>query len=162
MLLNLPYDGTPSTTIMLRTPFGASGYQCTSTEAATDYKLAQPSNLQENTNSGEMSTGVVYALAAAGSVKDNQPVAPTGSRGSATIVVHNMTITQESGGQMDMGMTGTTSCIGHNQALQGHDGGVHRVPAISLVGKGVDGKEQTAVGELSSGKGSRGIHKDGS
>ncbi len=47
MLLNLPYEGTPSTTVTLRTPFGASGYQCTSTEAATDYELAQPSNIQD-------------------------------------------------------------------------------------------------------------------
>ena len=44
MLLNLPYDGTPSPTVMY-TPFGASGYQCTSTEVETDYKRAQPSNI---------------------------------------------------------------------------------------------------------------------
>jgi hypothetical protein len=52
-----------------------------------------------------------------------------------------------------MGMTGATSGVGHNQALQGLNGGVHRVPAISLVGSGVDGKNQTATGELSGGKG---------
>jgi hypothetical protein len=40
-----------------------------------------------------------------------------------------------------MEMTGATSGIGHNQALQGLDGGVHRVPAISLVGNGVDGED---------------------
>ncbi len=48
--LNLLYDGTPSTTVTLRTPFGASGYQCTSTEAATDYELTQSSNIQEDAN----------------------------------------------------------------------------------------------------------------
>jgi hypothetical protein len=43
--LDLPYDGTPFTTVTLWTPFGASGYQRTSMEAAADYKLAQPSNI---------------------------------------------------------------------------------------------------------------------
>jgi hypothetical protein len=43
--LDLPYDGTPSTTVTLDTPFGASGYQRTSTEAETDYEHAQPSNI---------------------------------------------------------------------------------------------------------------------
>ncbi len=101
-----------------------------------------------------MSTGVVHALATATrSVGDGQPVAPTGSGGGTTIVDHNMTIPQESGGQTDTEMTGATSGIGHNQALQGLDGGVHRVSTISLVGNGVDGKDQTAVGELSGGKG---------
>ena len=57
-----------------------------------------------------------------------------------------MTIPQESGGQADTEMTGATSGIGHDQALQGLDGGVHRVPAISLVGEGVDGEDQTATG----------------
>ncbi len=52
-----------------------------------------------------------------------------------------------------MEMTGTTSGVGHNQALQGLDRGVHRVLAISLVGKGVDGKDQTVAGELAGGKG---------
>jgi hypothetical protein len=52
-----------------------------------------------------------------------------------------------------MGMTGATSGIGHDQALQGLNGGVHRVPAISLVGNGVDSKDQTMAGELSGGKG---------
>ena len=93
MLLDLLYDGTPSITVMLRTPFGASGYQCTSTEAATDYELAQPSNIQEVANPGVMSTGVVHPLATAtGSVGDGQPVAPTGGGGGATINDHNMTI----------------------------------------------------------------------
>jgi hypothetical protein len=62
VLLDLQYDGTPSTTVTSRTPFGASGYQHTSTEAATDYKLAQPSNIQDVTNSGEMSTGLSTLL----------------------------------------------------------------------------------------------------
>ncbi len=136
------------------TPFLASGYQRTSTVAATDYKHAQPSNIQDVANSGEMSTGVVHPLAnVTGSVGDGQPVAPTGSGGGTTIVNHNMTIPQESGGQPDMGMNGATSGVGHNQALQGLNGVVHRVPAISLVGNGVDGKDQTAAGELSGGKG---------
>ncbi len=120
VLLNLPYDSTPSTTVTLDTPFGASGYQHTSTETATDYELAQPSNIQEVANPGEMSTGVVHPLATAtGSVGDGLPVAPTGSRGGATTVDYNMTIPQESGGQADTEMTGTTSGVGHNQALQG-------------------------------------------
>jgi hypothetical protein len=59
-----------------------------------------------------------------------------------------MTTHQESGGQADMKMTGATSGIGHDQALQGLDGDVHRVSAIFLVGKGVDSEEQTAAGEL--------------
>jgi hypothetical protein len=152
--LNLLYDGTPSTTATSVTPSGASGYQRTSTEAATDYKLAQPSNIQEVANPGEMSTGVVHPLATTtGSMEDGQPVAQTGSRGGTTIVDHNMTIPQESGGQVDMEMTGATSGIGHDQALQGLDGGVHRVPAISLVSKGVDSEDQTAAGELVWGKG---------
>ncbi len=50
-------------------------------------------------------------------------------------------------------MTGTTSGVGHNQALQGLDGGVHKVPAISLVGKGVGSEDQTASGELAWSKG---------
>jgi hypothetical protein len=32
MSLNLLYDGTPSTTVMLDTPFVATRYQCTSTK----------------------------------------------------------------------------------------------------------------------------------
>jgi hypothetical protein len=100
-----------------------------------------------------MSTGVVYPLSpATGSVKQGQPVAPTGSGGGATIVDHDMTTPQESGGQADTEMTGTTSVIGHDQALQGLDGGVHRVSAISLAGKGVDDEDQTAAGELAWGK----------
>jgi hypothetical protein len=47
-----------------------------------------------------------------------------------------------------MEMTGVISGVGHNQALQGFDGGVHRVPAISLVGKGVDEEDQIVAGEL--------------
>jgi hypothetical protein len=100
-----------------------------------------------------MSTGVVQPLSpATGSVKHSQPVAPTGSKGGATAVNHDMTTPQESGGQADMEMTGATSGIVHNQTLQGLDGGVHRVSAISLVGKGVDGEEQTAAGEFARGK----------
>jgi hypothetical protein len=154
VLLDLPYDGILSTTVTLDTPFGASGCQRTSTDAETDYKHAQPSNIQEVTNPGEMPTGVVHPLATAtGSAKDGQLIASTGSRGGATIVNHNMTIPQESGGQADMERTGTTSGIGHDQALQGLDGGVHSVPAISLLDKGVDGEDQTAAGELAWGKG---------
>jgi hypothetical protein len=131
----------PSTTVTLDTPFGASGYQRTSRDAEMDYKHAQPSNIQDVANPGEMSTGVVHPLATAtGSVEHSQPVAPTGSGGGATIVNHNMTTLQESGGQADTEMT------------QGLDGGVHRVSTISLVGKGVDGEDQTATGELAWGK----------
>ncbi len=153
VLLNLPYDSTPSTTVTLDTPFGASGYQRTSTEAETDYKRAQPSNIQDVANLGETSTMAVHPISTAtGSVKHGQPIGSTGSRGGATIVDHNMTTPQESGGQADTEMTGAISGVGHNQALQGLDGGVHRVSAISLVGKGVDGEDQTAAGELAWGK----------
>ncbi len=154
VLLNLPYDSTPSTMVTLDTPFGASGYQRTSTQSEMDYKLTQPSDIQEVANPGETSIGVVHPLATGiGSVKDHQPVAPTGSGSGATIVKHNMTLPQESGGQVDTEMTGATSGVGHDQALQGLDGGVHKVPAISLVGKGVNGEDQTAAGELAWGKG---------
>jgi hypothetical protein len=106
-------------------------------EAVTDYKLAEPSNIQEVANPGEMLTGVVHPLATTtGSAGDVQPIAPTGSGGGATTVDHNMTIPQESGGQVNTEMTGATSSIGRNQALQGLDGSVNRVPAISLVGQG--------------------------
>ncbi len=151
MLLDLPYDGTPSTTVTLNTIFGASWYwyQCTE----TDYEHAQPSNIKDVANPGEMSTGVVCPPSpTTGSVKHGQPVAPTGSRGGATIVDHDMTVPQERSRQADMEMTGATSGVGHNQALQGLDGSVHRVSAISLVGKGVDGEDQTAAGELAWGK----------
>ncbi len=50
-------------------------------------------------------------------------------------------------------MTGTTSGVGHNQVLLGLNGGVHKVPAISLVGNGVDGEDQTAAGESAGGTG---------
>jgi hypothetical protein len=154
VFLDLPYDSMPSTTVMLGTPPGASGYQRTSTEAAMAYELAQPSNIQEVANPGLMATRVVYPLATVtGSVRDGQLVAPTGSGGSATIVDHNMTIPQESGGQTDMEMNGATSGVGPNQALLGLDGGVHKVPAISLVGNGVDSEGQTAAGESAGGKG---------
>ncbi len=78
-LLDMPYDGTLSTTVMLRTPFGASGYwQCTSTEEATDSVLAQPSNMQEVLNPGVRATGAVQPPASAtGSGGDHQLVAPT-------------------------------------------------------------------------------------
>jgi hypothetical protein len=101
-----------------------------------------------------MSTGVVHPLTTmTGSVGDSQPIAPTGSGDGATIVGHNMTIPQDSGGQANTEMTGATSGLGHNQALQVLDGGVHRVPAISLVGKGLDREDQTVAGELAWGKG---------
>ncbi len=153
-LLNLPYDGMPSTMVILRTPSGASGnWQCNSMEAAMDSVLAQPSNIREAVNPGVRAIGAVDPPASTtGPVGDGQLVAPTGSGGSATIVDLNLTIPQESGGQMNIEMTGTTSGVGHNQALQGLDGGVHRVPAISLVGNGADGEDQTAAGESASGK----------
>jgi hypothetical protein len=119
-----------------------------------DYKLAQPSIIQEVANPGEMSTRVVYPLATtAGFVGDNQLVAPTGSGGGTTIVDHDMTIPQESGGQANTEMTSARSGVHHDQALKGLDGGVHRVPAISLLGEGVHGEDQTAAGELAWGKG---------
>jgi hypothetical protein len=96
-----------------------------------------------------MLSGVVHPLSpATGSVEHGQPTAPTGSVGGTTIVDHDMTTPQKSVGQVDTEMTGTTSVVGHDQALQGPDGGVHRVYAISLVGKGLDGEDQTAAGEL--------------
>jgi hypothetical protein len=96
VLLNLPYDGAPSTTVRLDTPFGATGCQRTSTEAETDYKRAQPSNIQDVANPEEMSTRVVYPLSpATGSVEHGQPIALTGSGGGAIIVDHDMTTPQE-------------------------------------------------------------------
>jgi hypothetical protein len=50
-------------------------------------------------------------------------------------------------------MTGPTSGVGHDQILPGLDEYVHRLPAISLVGNGVDGEGQTAAGESANGKG---------
>ncbi len=79
-------------------------------------------------NPGDMSTRVVHLLSpVTGSVEHGQPIAPTGSGGGTTIVDHNMTTPQESGGQADTEMTGATSGVGHDQDLQGLDGGVHRV-----------------------------------
>ncbi len=93
-----------------------------------DYKGAQPSNIQDVANPGKMSTGVVHPLSpVTGSVEHSQPIAPTGSRGGTTIVDHDMTTPQESGGQADTKMTGATYGIGQDQVLQGLDGGVHRV-----------------------------------
>jgi len=54
---------------------------------------------------------------------------------------------------MDIEMPGATSGVGHNQVLQGLDWGVHRVPAISLVGNGVDSEDRTAAGESAGGEG---------
>jgi hypothetical protein len=121
--------------VTLRSPSGASGYQQhTSIEAAMDNMLTQPSNIREVANPGVMATGRVHPLATAtGSVGDGQLVALTGSGGGTTIVALDMTIPQESGGQTDMEIMGATSGVGHNQVLPGLDGGVHRVPAISLV-----------------------------
>ncbi len=46
VLLDLLYDGMPSTTVMLRTPSGASEYwQRASTDAAMDNVHAQPINI---------------------------------------------------------------------------------------------------------------------
>jgi hypothetical protein len=152
--LKLPYDGMPSTTVMLMNPTGASGYwQCTSTGAAMDSVLIQASNIQEVVNPGVKATGAVHPPASTtGSGRDGQLVAPTGSGGSTTIVDLKLTIPQESGGQMDIEMTGTTSGVGHNQVLQGLDGGIHRVPAISLVGNDADSEDQTVAGEPAGGK----------
>jgi hypothetical protein len=119
VLLDLPYDGMPYTSVTLDTPFGASRYQRTSTEAKMDYEHARPSNIHDVANPGEMSTGVVHPHATAtGSVEDGQPIAPTGSGGGTNIVNHDMTTPQESGGQADTEMTGATSGIGHDQTLQ--------------------------------------------
>jgi hypothetical protein len=65
VLLDLPYESMPFTTVTLDTPFGATGYQCTSTEAETDYKHAQPSNVQNVAYPEEMLTGVVHPLSPA-------------------------------------------------------------------------------------------------
>ncbi len=154
-LLNLLFDGTPSTIVISRTLSGASGNkQGTSTEATPDSVLAQPSNIQEAVNPGVRATGAVDPPASAtGPVGDSQLVVPTGGRGSTTMVDLNLTIPQESGGQTDIEMTGATSGVGHDQVLQGLDEGVHRVPAISPVGNGLDGEDQTVAGESAGGKG---------
>ncbi len=98
-LLDLPYDGTPSTMVISRTPSGASGnWQCTSTEAATDSILAQLSNIQEAVNPGVRATGAVDPPASAiGLVRDDQLVVPTGVGGSATIVNLDLTIPEKWG-----------------------------------------------------------------
>ncbi len=119
-----------------------------------DSVLSQPRNIREVTDPGEIATGAVHPPASTTrSVRDGQLAAPTGSGGSTTIVNLGMTIPQESGGQMDIEMTGATSGVGYNQVLQGLDGGVHRIPPISLVGKGVDSEDRTAAGESAGGKG---------
>jgi hypothetical protein len=102
-LLNLPYDGTPSTTVISRTPSSASrNVQCTGTEAATNSVHAQPSNIQKVVNPGVRATRAVDPPAVAtGPVGDGQLVVPTGGGGSATIVNLDLTIPQESGGQTD-------------------------------------------------------------
>ena len=51
---------------------------------------------------------------------------------------------------MDFEMTGITSGVGHNQVLQGLNGGVHKVPAV---GNGADNEDQTMAGESADGKG---------
>jgi hypothetical protein len=113
----------------------------------------QPSNIQEAVNPGVRTTEAVDPLASATRpVGDGQLVAPTGSKGSASIFDLNLTIPQKSGGQMDIEMPGATSGVSYNQVLQGLNGGLQRVPAISLVGNGVDGEDQTAAGESAGGK----------
>ncbi len=116
--------------------------------------LSQPRNIQEAVHPGVRATGAVDPPASTTEpVRDGQLGAPTGSGGSSTIVDLDLTVPQESGGQTDIEMTGATSGVGHNQVLQGLDGGVHRVPVISLVGNGANGKDQTVVGESAGGKG---------
>jgi hypothetical protein len=51
-------------------------------------------------------------------------------------------------------MTGAESGVGHSQVLQGLNGGVNRVPTISLVGNGADDEDQTVAGESAGGNGS--------
>jgi hypothetical protein len=154
-LLDLLFDGMPSTTVISRTLSGASrNQQGTSTEASMDLVLTQPSNIREAVNPGGRATGAVDLPASAtGPVGDGQLVVPTGGGSSATTAKYNLTIPQKSGGQTDIEMTGATSGTGHDQVLQVLKGGVHRVPGISLVGNGVDGEDQKAAGELAGGKG---------
>jgi hypothetical protein len=154
-LLDLPFDVTLSTTVILRTLSGASGkQQGTSTQATTDFVLAQPSNIQEAMNLGVRSTGAVDPPASAtGPVGEGKLVVPTRGGGSATMVDLDLTIPQESGGKTDIEMTGATAGAGLDQILQGLNWGVNRVPTISLVGNGADGEYQTAAGELAGGKG---------
>ncbi len=105
-------------------------------------------------NPGVRTTGAADPPASTtGPVGDGQLVVPTGGGGSATMVDLDLTIPQESGGQTDIEMTGATSGVGHDHILQGLDGGVHRVPAISPVGNGADGEDQTAAGQSAGGKG---------
>ncbi len=119
-----------------------------------DLVLAQPGNIQEAVNLGVRATGAVDLPASAtGPVGVGQLVVPTGGGGSATMADLNLTIPQENGGQTDIEMTGATSGAGHDQVLQGLDGGVHRVSAITPVGNGADGEGQTVAGELTGGKG---------
>jgi hypothetical protein len=154
-LLNLLFDGTLSTKVIPRILSGASGnQQGASTEATSDTVLAQPSNIPEAVNPGVRATGAIDpAASATGSVGDGQLVVPSGGKGSATMVDLDLTIPHESGGQTDIEMTGATAGASHNQVPLSLNGGVHRVPATSLVGNGVDGEDQTAAGEQAGGKG---------
>ncbi len=80
-------------------------------------------------NSGVMVTGAVHPPESVmGSVGDSQLAAPSVSRGGATIVDLNMTIPKEHGGLIDIEMTGATSGVGNNQALQGLSRGCTQGP----------------------------------
>ncbi len=50
-------------------------------------------------------------------------------------------------------MTDATTGASHSQGPQSLKGVVHRVSAISPVGYGADGEDQTAAGETAGGKG---------
>ncbi len=153
--LDLPFDGMLSTKVMWRILSGEFGnQQGTSAEATTDTMLAQPSNICEAVNPGVRATGAVDPSASATRpVGDDKLVVPTVGGGSATMVHLDLTIPHESGGQTDIEMTGATAGASHDQVLQSLNGGIHRIPAISLVGNGADGEDQTAAGEPAGGKG---------
>ncbi len=155
-LLNLPFDGTLSTKVVLRIFSGASkNHQGTSREAMMDTVLTQPSNTWEAVNSGVKATGAVDPPAiATGSVGDGQSVAapPSGGKGCAPMADLGLTRPHR-GDPMDVEMTSATAGTSPNQVPLSLSGGVHRVPTTSLVGIGVDGEDQTGAGEPTGGKG---------
>jgi hypothetical protein len=82
-LLDLPFDSTVSTEVVLRILSGASGnQQGASTGAMTETVLTQPSNICEVVNSGVTATGAIDPLTiSTESVGSGQSVSAPPSRG---------------------------------------------------------------------------------
>jgi hypothetical protein len=155
-LLNLPFGSMLSSEVIPNILPSASGNQLgASTGATTDTMLIQPSNICEAVNSGVTATGAIDPPASAtGSIGDGLLVAPSGGKGSAPMPMADLdlTIPHDRRGLTDIEMTGATIRASHNQVLLSLSGGVHRVPASSLVGI-MDGEDQTAARESAGGNG---------